>query len=166
MEIGKGGGLESRILLIRDTRVMLGVDLARVYGVTTKRLNEQVGRNIRRFPEDFMFRLTPAEKKKVVAYCDHLRALKYSPVTPRAFTEHGALMLANVLNSERAVDASIQVIRAFARLRTLLSSHRELARRLDELERRYDAKFKSVFNAIRELMEPPRVPPKPIGFQP
>ena len=153
------------ILLIRGEKVILDADLAVLYGVTTKRLNEQVKRNRARFPPDFMFQLTNEEKLEVVASCDHLARLRFSPVRPYAFTEHGAIMAANILNSARAVQASIMVVRAFVRLRQMLASNAELARKLDALEQKYDTQFKVVFDAIRELMAPP-VPPKKgrIGF--
>ncbi|MEW5976438.1 MAG: ORF6N domain-containing protein [Acidobacteriota bacterium] len=156
--------IESSILLIRSHRVMLDADLAVIYGVTTKRLNEQVKRNLKRFPPDFMFQLSESEKAKVVANCDHLARLRFSPYLPYAFTEHGALMLANVLNSDRAVEASVQVVRAFVRLRSLLASHAELARKLEALERKYDAQFKVVFDAIRQLMNPPEPTRRAIGY--
>jgi hypothetical protein len=156
--------IEGRILLIRGMKVMLDMDLARLYGVSTKRLNEQVKRNRNRFPADFMFRLSRKEKAEVVANCDHLQNLKYSPTLPHAFTEHGAVMLASVLNSPTAIQASVQIVRAFLRLRQMLEEHKELARRLDELESKYDAQFKVVFDAIRELMSP-KVPARGrIGF--
>jgi len=157
--------IERRILLIRGQKVMIDADLAELYGVTTKRLNEQVKRNRERFPGDFMFRLTSREKVEVVANCDHLSNLKFSPVLPSAFTEHGALMLASVLNSRRAVEVSVFVVRAFVKLREVLASHRDLARRLDEMENKYDAQFKVVFDAIRELMKPPEKPRHGIGFR-
>ena len=156
--------IERAILLIRHEKVMLDLDLAAIYGVTTKRLNEQVKRNLMRFPTDFMFQLTEAEKSEVVANCDHLARLKFSPHLPYAFTEHGALMLANVLSSERAAQTSVQVVRAFVRLRQLLSSNAELARKLDAMEKKYDAQFKVVFDAIRQLMSPPAKPKREIGF--
>ena len=156
--------IEQRISLIRGCRIMIDSDLAVLYCVPTKRLNEQVKRNRERFPEDFMFQLTREEKAQVVANCDHLRKLRFSPVLPYAFTEYGALMAANILNSHSAIHASIAVVRAFARLREMLSAHKELALRLDTLEKRYDAQFKVVFDAIRELMEPTKEPPKKIGF--
>src|SRR5437762_1860277 len=108
---------------------MIDADLAEVYQVTTKRLNEQVKRNLLRFPDDFMFKLTIAEKGEVVANCDHLRKLKFSSTLPYAFTEHGAVMLASVLNNVVAVEASIQVVRAFIRIRTILAAHKDLARK-------------------------------------
>jgi hypothetical protein len=156
--------IEQSILLIRGEKVMLDADLARLYGVTTKRLNEQVKRNRSRFPGDFMFQLTGEEKADVVANCDHLKNLKFSPVRPHAFTEHGAVMLASVLNSPIAVNASIQVVRAFVRLRRMLASNATLARKLADLEKKYDAQFRVVFDAIRQLMAPPEPKRKPIGF--
>jgi len=147
--------VENRILFIRGCRVMLDADLAEVYGATTKRLNEQVKRNRARFPPRYMFQLTSREKSEVVANCDHLAKLKFSPVLPFAFTEHGAIMLASVLNSKTAIKASIAVVDAFVRLRELLSTHKDLARELKELEKKYDAQFRVVFDAIRELMEKP-----------
>lgn len=152
------------ILLIRGEKVMLDIDLAAIYGVTTKRLNEQVKRNASRFPADFMFQLTELEKAEVVANCDHLARLKFSPHLPYAFTEHGALMLANVLNSESAANTSVMVVRAFVQLRQMLASNTELARKLESLEKKYDAQFKVVFDAIRQLMAPPAKPKREIGF--
>ena len=156
--------IERAILSIRGEKAMLDSDLAGLYGVETKRLNEQVKRNLARFPADFMFQLTAAEKSEVVANCDHLINLKYSSNLPYAFTEHGALMLANVLNSERAAQTSVQVVRAFVRLRQMLASNAELARKLAALENKYDAQFKVVFDAIRQLMSPPAKPKREIGF--
>ena len=158
--------IEHRILLIRGHKVMIDADLADIYGVTTKRLNEQVKRNRDRFPEDFMFQLTEKEKAEVVANCDHLKKLKYSPVLPNVFTEHGAIMIATILNSPVAVQASIHVVRAFVRLRQMLASNKELAKRLDKLEEKYDAQFKVVFDAIRQLMTLPEPKRKKIGFLP
>jgi len=128
--------IEQTILIIRGHRVMLDADLAGLYGVTTKRLNEQVKRNRKRFPADFMFQLTSREKAEVVANCDHLTRLKFSPAKPFAFTEHGAVMVASVLNSERAVEVSVYVVRAFVKLRELLGTHKKLAQKLAQLERR------------------------------
>ena len=156
--------IERAILLIRHEKVMLDLDLAAIYGVTTKALNQAVKRNAPRFPADFMFRLTEAEKTEVVTNCDHLARLKFSPHLPSAFTEHGALMLANVLNSERAAQTSVQVVRAFVRLRQLLSSNTELARKLESLEKKYDTQFRVVFDAIRKLMTPEPTKRREIGF--
>jgi hypothetical protein len=135
---------------------MIDADLAALCGAPTKRLNEQVKRNARRFPEDSCFRLTAAEKSEVLAFSSSL---------PNAFTEHGAIMAANVLNSPRAVEMSVHVVRAFVRLREVLASHRELVKRVDELEAQYDGQFKVVFDAIHRLMAPPETKPKRrIGF--
>jgi len=158
------GRIEQAILFIRGRKVLLDHDLASLYAVTTKRLNEQVKRNRDRFPEDFMFQLSAEEKSEVVANCDHLRQLKFSPVLPYAFTEHGALMLASVLNSKIAVHTSVEVVRAFIRLREILMAHRELAARLDQLEGKYDSQFQQVFKAIRRLMMEPKKPRQRIGF--
>jgi ORF6N domain len=122
--------IQKAILIIRAEKVILDADLAELYGVSTKRLNEQVKRNRGRFPDDFMFRLTSEEKADVVANCDHLKKLKFSPNPPYAFSEHGTIMAANVLNSERAVQASVEVVRAFVKLREMLVSNTELARKL------------------------------------
>lgn len=159
--------VESLILLIRGKKVMLDSDLAQLYGTTTKRLNEQVKRNRPRFPSDFMFRLTSKEKAKVVANCDHLAVLKFSPALPYAFAEHGAVMLASVLNSPVAVQASIAVVRAFIRIREFLGTQHKLALKLLELEKRlgdHDQEITTLFEAIRQLMEPPGKPTPRIGF--
>lgn len=157
--------VERAILWIRGRRVMLDADLAALYEVPTKALNQAVKRNRERFPPDFMFRLTPREKQKVVTDCDHLSRLKFSPTLPHAFTEHGAIMLASLLNSPRAIEVSLDVVRTFVRLREVLASHAELARRLDELERKHDRQFTQVFAVLRELMgAPPAVDRRRIGF--
>ena len=161
--------IEQRILLIRGQRVMLDADLSGLYGTTTKRLNEQVKRNRGRFPEDFMFQLTTKEKAEVVANCDHLAKLKFSPVLPNAFTEHGAIMVASVLNTKRAIQVSVFVVRAFVKLREMLSTHKELAHKLAMLERKlqnHDESIRSLVVAIRQLMAPPEPEPpkKRIGF--
>ncbi|MCB9447259.1 MAG: ORF6N domain-containing protein [Flavobacteriales bacterium] len=159
------GNMDRAILFIRGHRVMLDTDLADVYGVPTKRLNEQVKRNIHRFPADFMFQLNPEEKSEVVANCDHLRKLKYSSHLPYAFTEHGAVMLAGVLNSQTAVEASIHVVRAFVKLREWLATHNELAKKLEEMEKAYDKQFSFVFDALRKLMTPPLPERKSMGYE-
>ena len=115
---------------------MLDADLAELYGVTTKRLNEQVKRNRNRFPKDFIF--LSKEKAEVVANCDHLKRLKFSPTLPYAFTEHGTVMLASVLNSRRAIEVSIHVVRVFVRIREMLSTHKEVSRKLSELEKKVE----------------------------
>jgi len=151
---------------------MIDADLAALYDVPTKRLNQQVKRNAERFPKDFVFQLSRAERDEVVANCDHLRRLKFSPTMPFAFTEHGALMAASVLNTPRAVEVSLYVVRAFVELREALATHKELARRLDELESRLERKLAThdhaiagILEAIRQLMAPPEPARKRrIGF--
>jgi hypothetical protein len=144
---------------------LIDSDLAALYGVPTKRLNEQVKRNKQRFPADFVFQLTRGERDEVVANCDHLSRLRFAPTMPYAFTEHGALMAASVLNTARAVQISIYVVRAFVQLREGLEVHKHIVRRLDALEDKYDHQFKVVFDAIRELVKPPDSPKRRrIGF--
>ena len=161
--------IQRRILMIRGEKVVLDADLAEFYDVTTKRLNEQVKRNRGRFPEDFAFRLTEDERSEVVAKCDHLLRLKYSPTLPYAFTEHGALMAASVLSTRQAVEMSVFVVRAFVAMRQAIVQHKELAGRLALLEQRlkdHDSKIHGLLVAIRQLMTPAEVPKKRrIGFQ-
>jgi hypothetical protein len=158
--------IATRIHTVRGLRVMLDSDLAPLYGVTTKRLNEQFGRNRERFPADFTFRLTAEEAANLKSQIATSRSdWGGRRKLPNVFTEHGAVMLASVLKSRIAVEASIQIVRAFLELRGVLASHRQLARRLDEMERKYDGQFKVVLQAIRELMQPAIPPRKQIGFR-
>jgi hypothetical protein len=160
--------IERSIFLIRGQRVMLDRDLASLYGVSTKVLNQAVKRNKGRFPEDFMFRLAQEEKNELVTNCDRLRRLKHSSALPSVFTEQGVAMLSSVLNSERAIKVNILIMRSFVRLREAMASSKEFARRLDELERRiasHDENIRTLFQAIRKLMAPPAVGQKRIGFQ-
>jgi hypothetical protein len=158
--------IASRILVIRGRKVMIDADLARLYGVPTKRLNEQVRRNGERFPEDFMFQLTSAEAQALnrSQFATGSQRHRDPRFVPYAFTEHGALMAASVLNTSRAVEVSLYVVRAFVSLREALATHKDLARRLDALEAKYDRQFKVVFDAIRELMVAPEPKRRPIGF--
>ena len=169
--------ITQRIVVLREQKVLIDADLAALYGVETRRLNEQVRRNRGRFPEDFIFELSPEEFA-------HLKSQSATSSwggrrkLPLAFTEHGAIMAATVLNTPRAVEVSVYVVRAFVKLRELVGSHRELARRLDELEQKTEAlamnhdtfsrntraQLKQVFDALRELMTPPDPPKRPIGF--
>jgi hypothetical protein len=150
---------------------MIDTDLAELYGVPTKRLNEQVKRNLARFPQEFMFQLTADEKQEVVANCDHLKNLKFSRTLPFAFTEYGAIQAANVLNSLEAIEVGLYVVRAFIRLRELLASNQELAQRLDEIEERIERKLDThdqaiagLINTLRQMMMPPDIKNRPIGF--
>jgi len=162
------GRIEERILEIRGERVIIDADLARFYGVPTKRLNEQVRRNRDRFPEDFMFRLSQAEKQQLVANCDQFSNLKHSKSLPWAFTEHGAIMAANVLNAPRAIAMGVYIVRAFINLRRSAVTHQELAARLDDLEMRlvgHDKQLVSIIEAIRSFLSVKDVPKKRrIGF--
>lgn len=157
--------IEMSILNIRGQRVMLDSELARIYGVTTKRLNEQVKRSLDRFPDDFMFQLSEEEEVNLRAQLKSANSHGGRRTKYYVFTEHGAIMLASVLNTPIAVAASIQVVRAFISLRKMLSSHQELSKKLDALERKYDYQFKVVFDAIRELTLIPESPKKIIGIK-
>ena len=146
---------------------MVDADLAAVYGVATKTLNQAVKRNFKRFPGDFRFQLTKAERDEVVTNCDHLRSLRFSSARPWAFTEHGAIMAATILNSPRAVEMSVFVVRAFIRLRDVARNHAALALKLAALEHRvagHDADLKEMFIVLRTLIDPPRRPRRQIGF--
>jgi len=159
--------IAQRIMIIRGRRVMIDADLAELYGVPTKALNQAIKRNSDRFPEDFMFRLTSTEKQEVVTNCDHLAQLKYSSTLPCAFTEHGALMLGNVLKSARAIEISLMVVRTFVQLREMLAANKELSAKLKELERKvssHDQAITGLIGAIRGLMESPKPKSRPIGF--
>ena len=161
--------VEQRILLIRGEKVVIDADLAEFYGVPTKRLNEQVRRNKDRFPKDFMFQLTSEEKTEVVANCDHLEKLKFSKALPFAFTEHGALMAASVLNTARAIEMSVFVVRAFVQLRHEIVGNSELSRKVNQLEKRlgeHDQQIVTLVKAIKQLMDPkPPSTKRQIGFK-
>ena len=162
--------IENAILLIRGCKVMLDRDLAALYDVPTKVLNQQVRRNIRRFPDDFMFQLTAEEADASRSQFVTLKRGQNIKYLPYAFTEQGVAMLSSVLNSDRAIEVNIAIMRAFVRLREILSTHKDLARKLDALERKlakHDDNFTVVFDAIRQMMEPPSGPKKKrIGFCP
>ncbi len=145
---------------------MLDSDLAEIYEVTSKRLNEQVRRNRARFPEDFMFQVTEIEQENLRSQiATSILNLGVRRYLPYVFTEHGALMLGNVLNSTVAINTSVQIVRAFANLRKMLASHSELSKKLDLLEKKYDHQFKVVFDAIRQLTIQPEVSKKRIGIK-
>jgi len=163
--LAPGEKIEQAILRIRGHNVMLDQDLAQLYDVTTRALVQAVKRNIERFPGDFMFQLTPGEfdiLRSQSVTSSQWGGRRYSPY---AFTEQDVAMLSSVLRSKRAVQVNIEIMRAFVRLRRLLASHAELARRLDELEKKYDEKFRVVFEAIRQLMAPPTPKRPEIGFR-
>lgn len=170
--------IEGRIQLLRGLKVMIDADLAELYGVPTKALNQAVKRNAGRFPPDFMFQLDAAEKAEVVTNCDHLSKLKFSRSLPFAFTEFGAVALANILASRQAVEMGIYVVRAFVRLRQAASLHEDLAKRLAEIEEKTERlelshdtfsrntrnQLRQLVDAVRELTMPPDPPKRPIGF--
>ena len=159
--------IASRIIAVRGRRVIVDADLADLYGVTTKRLNQQVRRNRDRFPADFVFELTPGERKEVVAKCDHLSRLRFSPAASLAYTEHGALMASAVLSTRRAVEVSVYVVRAFVQLREAIVAYRESGRRLDVLEHKVGAQdgvIVGIVRALRELTQPPPQKHRRIGF--
>lgn len=151
-----------KIILIRGEKVLLDRDLADLYGVETRVLNQAVSRNIRRFPGDFMFDLTREEIRNISQIVISSN-IKYSKRV-RAFTEQGVAMLSSVLNSDRAIDVNIEIMRAFVRLREILSTHKDLERKLIALEKKYDEHFKIVFDAISALMSEEEKPKQKIGF--
>jgi hypothetical protein len=162
--------IERRIFTIRGQRVMLDADLAELFGVPTRRLNEQIKRNLERFPNDFMFQLAREEKEEVVANCDHLHRLKFSPALPHALTEHGAIMAANVLNSPQAIHASVYIVRAFVRMREVIAEHKEIARMVNEHERRLNDQDEVIISIVDEMRRPqptlqPAKPKRKIGFR-
>ena len=161
--------IENHIWIVRGEKVMLDSNLAELYGVTTKRLNEQVKRNLKRFPDRFMFRLTWAEANDLLHSRSQIATLKKGQnikYAPYAFTEHGAVMLATVLNSPTAIQASIYIVEAFIRMRTILSAHKELARKLEEHVKKTDNRFAAVYEVIYKFLKPTtRKKPNNIGFR-
>jgi len=159
----------NKIIVIRGKNVMIDKDLAELYGVSTKRLNEQVKRNIKRFPDtELMFRLTKKEKAEVVAKCDHLKSLKYSSFLPFVFTEHGAVMLASVLNSDKAIQMNIHIVKTFNKMREVLLTHRDLLLKAERVEHRindHDGQIETLFTYIKELIREKSKPRKKIGFK-
>jgi hypothetical protein len=158
----------SKIFIVREKKVMIDADLAELYAVPTKRLNEQVKRNIKRFPEDFMFQLNQEEKQGLTVGHTHLNKLKYSPNLPFAFTEHGAVMLASVLNSERAIEVNVQIVRIFTKLREMVLTNKDILLKLEQIERKvgqHDDDIKLIFDYLKELLNPPTKPMRKIGFR-
>jgi hypothetical protein len=157
-------GIERRILLVRGEKVMLDADLAVLYGVDTRSLNQAVARNPERFPPDFMFRLTPTEHASMTSQ-SVISSRRRRSRAPLVFTEHGVSMLSSVLRSPRAVQVNIEIMRAFARLRSILGSHAQLARKIAALERKCNGRFRVVFEALRALVAVSEKPRRPIGFR-
>lgn len=162
----------NKIMVLRNKKVMIDRDLAELYGVTTKRLNEQVKRNSKRFPDDFMFQVTSAEKDQLIQLFGHLDSLKYSTVLPYAFTEHGAVMLASILNSDQAISVNIQIVRAFTNIRQALTDNTELRLEIEHIKKKinnHDKSIELVFHYLDELLEKkekPAPPRKRIGYKP
>ena len=156
---------ETLIFQFRGFKVMIDADLANLYDVPTKRLKEQVRRNIERFPDDFMFELTKSEKDELVANCDRLVSLKHSSVNPLAFTEQGVSMLSSVLHSERAIKINIEIMRAFARYRALLRENEELKKEILKLDAKLNHAFKFLLDKLDALHQKANEPRKPIGYK-
>jgi hypothetical protein len=156
--------IERRIFSLRGEKIMIDRHLAEMYGVETRILNQAVKRNIKRFPLEFMFQLNRKERDEVITICDDLIPLKFARTMPFAFTEHGVAMLSSVLNSERAIRVNIEIIKAFVKLRKLLVRHKDLKKKIEEMESRYDEQFRVVFEAIRQLLVEDEKPRKKIGF--
>lgn len=155
------------IITIRNQRVMIDADLARLYGVSTKALNQAIKRNIGRFPQDFMFRLTSDEKNELVTNCDQFKNIKHSISLPYAFTEHGAIMVASVLNVPKAIEISVYIVRAFVKMREMLSANRNFLQKLLTLENRvtdHDNSIKMIFDVLRKMLTPPQITKRKIGF--
>jgi len=157
--------IEKRILILRGQKVMLSTDLAELYEVAPKVLVQAVKRNIERFPSDFMFQLDFQEVRRSRSQFVTLNRGQNVKYLPYAFTEQGVAMLSTVLKSKRAVQVNVEIMRTFVRLRQLLASHKDLARKLVALEKKYDSQFRVVFDAIRQLMAPPEPKPRRIGFR-
>jgi ORF6N domain len=158
----------NKIIEMRGKKVMVDSDLAELYGVTTKRLNEQVKRNVKRFPEDFMFQVTKDEKDSVILQFEHLKKLKFSPSLPYVFTEHGAVMIASVLNSDKAIEVNIQIVRVFTEIRELLSSNLNLRLEVEKIKKKVDNQDKNIeviFRYFDELLEQKAQPRKEIGYK-
>jgi hypothetical protein len=155
----------SQIFFIRGVKVMLDFHLASLYEVETRALKQQVRRNLSRFPNDFMFQLCKSEWKELITNCDMLGANKFSPVTPFAFTEQGVAMLSGIINSERAINVNISIMRAFVKMREYLDQNKDLKKKLDNLESKYDQQFKIVFDALRQILEQENKPRNRIGYK-
>jgi phage regulator Rha-like protein len=160
------GVISQKIYFVRSARVMLDADLARLYGVATKNLNKAVKRNMPRFPSDFMFQLSPNEMRNLRFQIgtSSRRGQGGRRYAPYAFTEQGIAMLSSVLRSARAVQVNVAIMRTFVRLREMLATHKELRRKIDAMEKRYDARFQAIFATIRQMLETPVPAKKPIGF--
>ncbi|MDD5774293.1 MAG: ORF6N domain-containing protein [bacterium] len=155
--------IEQKIFIIRGQKVMFDKELAVLYQITTGNLNKAVSRNLARFPEDFMFQLTKNEIQNLM-FQNGISSWGGTRKLPRVFTEHGILMLSSVLNSERAIQVNIQIMRTFTKLRKMLLTYKDLRQQIEKMEKKYDYQFEVVFDAIKKLLESPQKPAKKIGF--
>ena len=169
MRVGTGlvpvESIQAKIIVLRGEKVMLDRDLAELYGVETKNLKRAVRRNMGRFPADFMYQLTKLESDSLRSQFGTLKRGEHSKYHPMAFTEQGVAMLSSVLNSKRAIEVNILIMRAFVKLRQMSATHKDLLRKIEEMEKKYDLQFQAVFEAIKQLMAPPDQPKKRIGFE-
>ena len=156
--------IEKRIFFLRNEKVMIDRHLAEMYGVDTRILNQAVKRNIKRFPREFMFQLSRKERDEVITICDNLASLKFARTMPFAFTEHGLVMLSSVLNSNRAIQVNIEIVKTFVRLRKMLATQSYLRRKIEVMEEKYDEQFRMVFQAIKQLLKEDDHPKRKIGF--
>jgi len=155
----------SQIFFIRGLKVMLDFHLASLYEVETRALKQQVKRNKSRFPDDFMFQLNETEWRELITNCDNLGANKFSPATPYAFTEQGVAMLSGIIRSERAINVNISIMRAFVKMREYIDENKELKKKIDLLESKYDNQFKIVFDALRQILVQKSGPRNEIGYK-
>ena len=156
--------IEKRIFFLRNEKVMIDRHLAEMYGVDTRILNQAVKRNIKRFPREFMFQLSRKERDEVITICDNLASLKFARTMPFAFTEHGLVMLSSVLNSNRAIQVNIEIVKTFVRLRKMLATQSYLRRKIEVMEEKYDEQFRMVFQVIKQLLKEDDHPKRKIGF--
>lgn len=156
--------IKNSIFSVRKQKVMIDRDLAELYGVETKTFNQAVKRNIKRFPQDFMFQLTKVEKDQLVTNCDRFKPLKHSSSMPYAFTEQGIAMLASILNSERAIEVNIAIVRTFVKLRKILADNALLRRKIESMECKYDEQFQHVFAVLNQMLTEEPKPKRQIGY--
>jgi len=167
MALIKNEAFEGYILEVRGQNVILDASLAILYGTDTKALNQAVKRNLARFPNSFMFQLSKEEKQEVVTNCDHLKKLKFSRTLPYAFTEHGAIMLASILNSEIAIQTSIKIVQAFVKMRNFLANNNQVFEKINKLEKKvgkHDENFKALFIIVKDLIAKPKAKTNKVGF--
>jgi len=156
--------IERRIFVLRGEKVLVDRHLAEMYGIETRVFNQAVKRNLERFPSEFMFQVTKEERDQVITVCDDLPPLKYARTTPYVFTEYGVAMLSSILKSKRAIQVNIEIIKAFVQLRNMMISHKNMKKKIEEMEAKYDEQFQVVFQALRQLLDEEEKPKRKIGF--